>query len=67
VVLFRVALAILDLNSDALLHAEDAMEIFQIMQILPKQAIDCNQLLDVCMNYEPLEKSVQLPRLTLDK
>ncbi|KAJ2962912.1 hypothetical protein NQZ79_g1983 [Umbelopsis isabellina] len=46
VVLFRVALAILDLNSEALLNAEDAMEIFQIMQVLPKQAIDCNQLLD---------------------
>lgn len=47
VVLFRIALAILEINSAALLNAEDSMEVFQIMQTLPKQAIDCNELLDV--------------------
>jgi hypothetical protein len=46
-VLFRVALALLEINSPALLNAEDNMEVFQIMQSLPKQAIDCNHLLDV--------------------
>ncbi|KAG2186141.1 hypothetical protein INT43_002579 [Umbelopsis isabellina] len=64
VVLFRVALAILDLNSEALLNAEDAMEIFQIMQILPKQAIDCNQLLDVCISLSYL--GYDLLRLILE-
>lgn len=46
-VLFRVALALFEINSPALLNAEDIMEVFQIMQSLPKQAIDCNHLLDV--------------------
>jgi hypothetical protein len=42
-----MALALLEINSSALLNAEDSMEVFQIMQSLPKQAIDCNHLLDV--------------------
>ncbi|KAG2189424.1 hypothetical protein INT44_004566 [Umbelopsis vinacea] len=46
-VLFRMALALLEINSSALLNAEDSMEVFQIMQSLPKQAIDCNHLLDM--------------------
>jgi len=47
-VLFRVALAIIKLNEDKILAIDDPMEIFQVVQNMPKCLLDCHKLIDVC-------------------
>jgi hypothetical protein len=47
-VLFRVALAIFKLNEEKILAVDDSMEIFQVVQNMPKRLLDCHKLIDVC-------------------
>ncbi|CAG8492126.1 5802_t:CDS:2 [Cetraspora pellucida] len=47
-ILFRVALAILRLNEEKILAVDDPMEVFQVVQNMPKKLIDCHKLIDVC-------------------
>ncbi|CAG8623028.1 4758_t:CDS:2 [Funneliformis caledonium] len=47
-VLFRVALAILKLNEEKILAVNDPMEIFQVVQNMPKSLLDCHKLIDLC-------------------
>ncbi|CAG8673992.1 3784_t:CDS:2 [Acaulospora morrowiae] len=47
-VLFRVALAIFKLNEEKILAVDDPMEIFQVVQNMPKRLVDCHKLIDVC-------------------
>lgn len=44
--LFRVALGIFKLNEAALLGVHDPLEVFQVIQNMPKRMIDCHQLID---------------------
>ncbi|CAG8618779.1 32424_t:CDS:10, partial [Racocetra persica] len=47
-ILFRVALAIFKLNEEKILAVDDPMEVFQVVQNMPKKLIDCQKLIDVC-------------------
>ncbi|CAG8603251.1 912_t:CDS:2 [Paraglomus occultum] len=47
-VLFRVALAIFKSNENKILAVEDAMEVFQTVQNIPKGIIDCHKLMGIC-------------------
>jgi hypothetical protein len=50
-VLFRVALAIFKTNENKILAVEDAMEVFQTVQNIPKGIIDCHKLMGVIGNF----------------
>ncbi|CEJ04426.1 hypothetical protein RMCBS344292_18388 [Rhizopus microsporus] len=45
-VLFRVALGIFKLNENAILAVNDPLEVFQVIQNMPKRMIDCHRLID---------------------
>jgi hypothetical protein len=47
-VLFRIALTILKLGERSILAVSDPMEIFQVVQTLPRQMIDAGALLEAC-------------------
>jgi len=47
-ILFRVALAIFRLNEEKIMAVDDPMEIFQVVQNMPKRQIDCHKLIDAC-------------------
>ncbi|CAG8511865.1 5269_t:CDS:2 [Ambispora leptoticha] len=47
-VLFRVALAIFKINEEKILAVDDPMEVFQVVQNMPKRLIDCHKLMEVC-------------------
>ncbi|CAI2171299.1 1875_t:CDS:2 [Funneliformis geosporum] len=47
-VLFRVALSIFKLNEEKILAVNDPMEIFQVVQNMPKSLLDCHKLIDLC-------------------
>ncbi|ORX55139.1 TBC-domain-containing protein [Hesseltinella vesiculosa] len=44
--LMRVALTIFKLNEQAILSVTDPLEVFQVVQNMPKRMVDCHQLLD---------------------
>ncbi|KAF7192293.1 GTPase-activating protein gyp3 [Pseudocercospora fuligena] len=46
--LFRIALAIFKAGESQILKVSDPMEIFQVVQTIPRSMLDCNALLDVC-------------------
>lgn len=46
--LFRMALAIFKAGEPAILGISDPMEIFQLVQTLPRRMLDANALLEVC-------------------
>lgn len=46
--LFRVALAIFKLGESEIKAVSDPMEMFGVVQALPRKMIDANQLMDVC-------------------
>ncbi|ORY95752.1 rab-GTPase-TBC domain-domain-containing protein [Syncephalastrum racemosum] len=48
--LFRVALAIFKLNEHEILEVNDSLEIFQVVQNMPKRMIDCHKLMDATYN-----------------
>ncbi|OBZ82415.1 GTPase-activating protein gyp3 [Choanephora cucurbitarum] len=45
-VLFRVALGIFKLNENEILQVQDPLEVFQVIQNMPKRMVDCNKLID---------------------
>ncbi|KAI8381602.1 rab-GTPase-TBC domain-containing protein [Radiomyces spectabilis] len=44
--IFRVALAIFKMNEQEILSVDDPLEVFQVVQNMPKRMIDCHKLLD---------------------
>ncbi|GIZ37710.1 hypothetical protein CKM354_000114900 [Cercospora kikuchii] len=46
--LFRIALAIFKAGESAIMKVSDPMEIFQVVQTIPRSMLDANSLLDVC-------------------
>ncbi|MCJ1361062.1 hypothetical protein MMC16_000159 [Acarospora aff. strigata] len=46
--LFRVALAIFKVGEQEIKAVNDPMEIFQVVQTIPRRLIDASQLMDVC-------------------
>ncbi|KAF2209580.1 hypothetical protein CERZMDRAFT_70072 [Cercospora zeae-maydis SCOH1-5] len=46
--LFRIALAIFKAGESAIMQVSDPMEIFQVVQTIPRSMLDANALLDVC-------------------
>ncbi|KAG1585007.1 hypothetical protein G6F48_007537 [Rhizopus delemar] len=57
-VLFRVALGIFKLNESAILAVNDPLEVFQVIQNMPKRMIDCHQLID--STYQQYAATTQL-------
>ncbi|CAG8446460.1 11174_t:CDS:2, partial [Scutellospora calospora] len=51
-ILFRIALAIFKLNEEKILAVDDPMEIFQVVQNMPKKLIDCHKLIDMLIEDE---------------
>ncbi|KAI8580125.1 hypothetical protein K450DRAFT_238282 [Umbelopsis ramanniana AG] len=45
-VLFRVALAIFKLNEQKILEVDDPLEVFQVVQNMPKRMLDCHRLME---------------------
>ncbi|KAI9276726.1 rab-GTPase-TBC domain-containing protein [Phascolomyces articulosus] len=45
-VLFRVALALFKMSETTIMSIDDSLEIFQVIQNMPKKIIDCQMLLD---------------------
>lgn len=46
--LFRIALAIFKAGESQILQVSDPMEIFQVVQTIPRSMLDANSLLEVC-------------------
>lgn len=46
--LFRIALAIFKAGESQIQKVSDPMEIFQVVQTIPRSMLDCNALLEVC-------------------
>lgn len=46
--LFRMAMAIFKAGESQILKVSDPMEIFQVVQTIPRSMLDCNALLEVC-------------------
>ncbi|EME88641.1 uncharacterized protein MYCFIDRAFT_149251 [Pseudocercospora fijiensis CIRAD86] len=46
--IFRVALAIFKAAESQILKVSDPMEIFQVVQTIPRSMLDCNALMEVC-------------------
>ncbi|KAI9012135.1 rab-GTPase-TBC domain-containing protein [Phycomyces nitens] len=44
--LFRVALGIFKVNEQAILNVHDSLEVFQVVQNIPKRMVDCHKLID---------------------
>ncbi|KAG0234396.1 hypothetical protein BGX31_004573 [Mortierella sp. GBA43] len=47
-ILFRVALTILRLHESEIAKVDDPMEVFQVVQNIPKRLIDCHKLMEIC-------------------
>ncbi|KAK3827798.1 MAG: rab-GTPase-TBC domain-containing protein, partial [Benniella sp.] len=47
-ILFRVALTILRLHEAEIAKIEDPLEVFQVVQNIPKRLIDCHRLMEIC-------------------
>ncbi|KAM3578422.1 hypothetical protein VKS41_009167 [Umbelopsis sp. WA50703] len=45
-VLFRVALAIFKLNEQKIMDVDDPLEVFQVVQNMPKRMLDCHRLME---------------------
>lgn len=45
-VLFRIALGIFKLNENEILAVNDPLEVFQVIQNMPKRMVDCHKLID---------------------
>ncbi|KAL9552461.1 hypothetical protein MBANPS3_003760 [Mucor bainieri] len=45
-VLFRVALGIFKLNENEIMAVHDPLEVFQVIQNMPKRMVDCHKLID---------------------
>ncbi|KAG2228534.1 hypothetical protein INT48_008464, partial [Thamnidium elegans] len=45
-VLFRIALGIFKLNESEILAVNDPLEVFQVIQNMPKRMVDCHKLID---------------------
>jgi hypothetical protein len=46
--LFRISLAIFKVGEQEIKAVNDPMEIFQVVQTIPRRIIDCNALLEAC-------------------
>lgn len=46
-VMFQTALTIIKMNSEKISTLEDPIEIFQILQNMPRRLIDCHQFMNV--------------------
>ncbi|KAL1926539.1 hypothetical protein VTP01DRAFT_5660 [Rhizomucor pusillus] len=58
--IFRVALAIFKMNEHEILAVNDSLEIFQVVQNMPKRMIDCHALMDATYNkYGSLTRTNQ--------
>lgn len=49
-VIFQVALTIIHMNKDRISKLQDPIEIFQILQNMPRRLIDCPTFMDVRFN-----------------
>ncbi|KAF9183598.1 hypothetical protein BGZ51_003908 [Haplosporangium sp. Z 767] len=47
-ILFRVALTILRLHESEISKIDDPLEVFQVVQNIPKRLIDCHKLMEAC-------------------
>ncbi|KAG0290491.1 hypothetical protein BGZ96_006045 [Linnemannia gamsii] len=47
-VLFRVALTILRMHESEISKIDDPLEVFQVVQNIPKRLIDCHKLMEAC-------------------
>ncbi|KAF9086207.1 hypothetical protein BGX23_009056 [Mortierella sp. AD031] len=47
-VLFRVALTILRMHESEISKIDDPLEVFQVVQNIPKRLVDCHKLMEVC-------------------
>ncbi|KAG0232518.1 hypothetical protein BGW42_008138 [Actinomortierella wolfii] len=47
-ILFRVALTILKMHESEITKIDDPLEVFQIVQNIPKRLIDCHKLMETC-------------------
>ncbi|KAG0055532.1 hypothetical protein BGZ83_008277 [Gryganskiella cystojenkinii] len=47
-ILFRVALTILRLHEAEIAKIDDPLEVFQVVQNIPKRLIDCHKLMEAC-------------------
>jgi hypothetical protein len=46
--LFRIALTVFKVGEQEIKAVNDPMEIFQVVQTIPRRLIDCNHLMDMC-------------------
>ncbi len=46
--LFRIALAIFKVGEEEIRRVQDPMEIFQVVQTIPRRLVDANQLMEAC-------------------
>lgn len=45
--MFQVALTIIQMNQEKILDLQDPIELFQILQNMPRRLIDCHQFMNV--------------------
>jgi hypothetical protein len=48
-IMFQTALTIIKMNSEKISTLEDPIEIFQILQNMPRRLIDCHQFMNVSL------------------
>jgi hypothetical protein len=46
-VMFRVALSLIKMNEERIKDLKDPIEIFQVLQNMPRRLIDCHNFMDV--------------------
>lgn len=72
----RVALAIFKLNEQAILAVNDPLEVFQVVQNMPKRMVDCHLLMDATwhkygsltrISDQALEKKRQMFKVRRDQ
>ncbi|KAL1914797.1 uncharacterized protein VTP21DRAFT_7889 [Calcarisporiella thermophila] len=63
-ILFRVALTVLKMNEAEILAVDDPLEVFQVVQNLPKRMIDCHRLMEMCFSrmFHLTEKDIDRRR-----
>jgi hypothetical protein len=45
--MFRVALSLIKMNEERIKNLKDPIEIFQVLQNMPRRLIDCHNFMDV--------------------
>jgi hypothetical protein len=53
--MFQVALTIIEMNQERISKLQDPIEIFQILQNMPRRLIDCHRFMDVRIYWLELD------------